>query len=103
MIGVGTTVESCSEGERLDSTPNITRAAQEFYLRSFPGGTSGKEPACQCRRCKETKIRSLGQEDPLEEGVAIHSSVIASKIPGTEGTWWATVYGITKSEVTQVK
>ena len=27
MIGVGTTVESYSEGERLDSTPNITRAA----------------------------------------------------------------------------
>ena len=38
----------------------------------FPGGTSGKEPACQCRR-QEMRVRSLAQEDPLEEGMAIHS------------------------------
>ena len=30
----------------------------------LPGGTSGKEPACQCRRCKERQVWSLGQEDP---------------------------------------
>ena len=35
----------------------------------IPGGASGKEPTCQCR------IRSLGWEDPLEEGMAIHSSI----------------------------
>ena len=29
-------------------------------------------------------IRSLGWEDPLEEGMAIHSSILAWKIPGTE-------------------
>ena len=40
----------------------------------FPGGSSGKEPACQCRR-NEMQVRSLGQEDPLEEGMATHSSV----------------------------
>ena len=78
MIGVGTaTVGSCSEGQRLGSTPNITRAAQEFQLQSFPGGTSDKEPACLCRRCKETWILSLGQEDPLEEAMAILSSITA--------------------------
>ena len=31
----------------------------------FPGGVSGKEPACQCRR-QETQVQSLGREDPLE-------------------------------------
>ena len=32
----------------------------------------------------ETWIRSLGWEDPLEEGMAIHSSILAWRIPWTE-------------------
>ena len=32
---------------------------------------------------RETQVRSLGQEDPLEEGVATHSSILAWRIPGT--------------------
>ena len=32
----------------------------------------------------ETRVRSLGQEDPLEKEMAIHSSIIAWKIPWTE-------------------
>ena len=38
--------------------------------------TSGKELAFQCRR-HETCIRSLGQEDPLEEEMATHSNILA--------------------------
>ena len=30
---------------------------------------------------QETRVRSLGWEDPLEEGMATHSSIIARKIP----------------------
>ena len=41
---------------------------------AFPDGTSGKEPACQCRR-HEMWVWSPGREDPLEEGMATHSSV----------------------------
>ena len=33
---------------------------------------------------QEAGIRSLGQEDPLEKGVAIHSSILAWRIPRTE-------------------
>ena len=33
---------------------------------------------------RETQVRSLGWEDPLEEGMAAHSSTLAWKIPGTE-------------------
>ena len=32
----------------------------------------------------ETQVRSLGQEDPLEEGMATHSSILAWRIPWTE-------------------
>ena len=33
---------------------------------------------------RETQVRSLGQEDPLENEMASHSSILAWKIPGTE-------------------
>ena len=33
---------------------------------------------------QETWVQSLGQEDPLEEGLAIHSSILAWRIPMTE-------------------
>ena len=42
------------------------------------GGAPGKEPACQFRRW------SLGQKDPLEEGMASHASILAWRIPRTE-------------------
>ena len=50
----------------------------------FPGGAGGKEPSCQCRR-HETQALSLGREDPLEEGMVILSSILAWRIPQTEG------------------
>ena len=33
---------------------------------------------------RETKVRSLGQEDPLEKEMATHSSILAWKMPWTE-------------------
>ena len=33
---------------------------------------------------QETRVRFLGQEDPLEEGLATHSSILAWRTPGTE-------------------
>ena len=53
-------------------------------LLGFPGGTRGKEPTCQCRRCWEMQVRSLGWEGPLEKGMATHSTILAWKIPWTE-------------------
>ena len=38
---------------------------------------------------QETQVRSLGQEDPLEEEMATHSSILAWRIPCTEEPWWA--------------
>ena len=36
---------------------------------------------------QETQVSSLGQEDPLEKGIAAHSSTLAWKVLWTEGTW----------------
>ena len=44
-----------------------------------------------------TQVPSLGQEDPLEEGMATHSSILAWRILMDRGAWWATVHGVTKS------
>ena len=37
-------------------------------------------------------------EDPLEEGMATHSSILAWRIPKDRGAWWATVHGVTKNQ-----
>ena len=42
----------------------------------------------------EAWVRSLGWEDPLEEGMATHSSILAQRIPMDRGAWWATVHGV---------
>ena len=46
----------------------------------------------------ETWVQSLGREDPLEEGMATHSSILAWRIPMDRGAWWTTVCGVTKSQ-----
>ena len=46
---------------------------------------------------QETWVRSLGWEDPLEEGMATHSGILAWRIPMGRGAWWATVHGVAKS------
>ena len=37
----------------------------------------------------DTWVLSLGWEDSLEEGMAIHSSILAWRIPMDKGVWWA--------------
>ena len=46
----------------------------------------------------ETWVRLLGWEDPLEEGMATHSSILAWRIPIDRGAWQATVHGVAKSQ-----
>ena len=48
---------------------------------------SGKEHACQCRRCKGHRLDPCVQghrEDPLEDSMAAHSSTLAWRIPWIE-------------------
>ena len=43
------------------------------------------------------QVPSLGREDPLEEGIASHSSILAWRIPMDRGAWRATVHRVAKS------
>ena len=49
----------------------------------FPGGSAGKESACNAGDW----IQSLGWEDLLEKGTATHSSTLAWRIPGLYSPW----------------
>ena len=44
-------------------------------------------------------VQSLGWEDPLEECMATHSSILAWRIPIDRGDWQATVHGVTRSQI----
>ena len=43
-----------------------------------------KESSCNAGDTRETRVLSLGQEDPMEEGMAVNSSIVAWRIPWTE-------------------
>ena len=53
---------------------------QLIFVYFYTGGISGKESASKCRRYKRLRVQSLGWEDPLEEGMATHSNILAWKI-----------------------
>ena len=46
---------------------------------------------------QETRVQSLGREDPLEKGVATRSSILQEN-PMDRGAWQATVLGVAKSQ-----
>ena len=51
-----------------------------MITEGFPRGSLIKNlPAVQ-----DTRVQSLGWKDPLEKGIATHSSILAWRIPGTE-------------------
>ena len=51
----------------------------------FPCGSDDEDPAY-----------NEGQEDPLEKGMATHSSILTWPIPMDKGALWATVYKVTR-------
>ena len=65
--------------------------------QGFPGGSVVKNlPAIQ-----ETWVRSLGWEDPVEEGMATNSSILAWKIPWTEEPGGLQSMGHKESDTTE--
>ena len=46
-------------------------------------------------------VQSLGQEGPLEEGMATHSGMLVWRIPMDRGAWSATVHGVAEWDPTE--
>ena len=83
-------LQSLCTDNRIRTRVLISRAAWKqrvgcfalflFNILGFPGGSVVKNlPAMQ-----ETWVQSLGQEDPLEKGMATHASLLAWRIPWTD-------------------
>ena len=79
-----TTLESFGGGEGLQNVADRGPCKDLMCSVIEASGASGKESASQCRRCKKWGFSSLGWEDPLEEEMATHSSILAWRIPVTE-------------------
>jgi len=63
----------------------------------FLGGSAVKNPPELQNTQKTLWVRSLGQDDPLEEGMATQSSILALKNPMDRGVWQATAHRVTRS------
>ena len=90
-----------------DNTPTLY---QLYMKRDFPGGTSDKEPICQCRRRKRHGFNPWSGRSP---GGGQHTPVLLFLIylllqysclenPMDRGSWWATVQRVAKTQ-TQLK
>ena len=64
----------------------------------FPRGSDGKESACSVAH---SKVRSLGQEDPLEKEMATHSSILTWRIPGQRSLVGYSPLGHKESKMTE--
>ena len=58
-----------------------------------PGGSDSRT----CLQMQETWIKSLDQEDPLEEGLVPDLSILAQRIPKDRGASWAAIYEVVQS------
>ena len=82
--------------------PGIWIGSPPSFPRGFPDCSVIKNlPTIQ--ETQETWVQFLGWENPLEEEMATHSSILAWKILWARGTWWATVHGVAKSQDTSDK
>ena len=66
-------------------------------MSGFPGGSDSKASACNVGDLNS--IPGLGRSPG--GGMATHSNILAWKIPMDRGAWWATVHGVTKSQMTE--
>ena len=86
---------ACNAGDP-GSTPGLGRSPGEGigYLLQYSWASLVAQMVKNLPVMRETWVPSVGWEDPLEEGMATHSSILAWKIPIDRGAWWATVHGV---------
>ena len=89
---------ACNAGDP-GSIPRLGRSPEEGigYPLQYSWASLVSQMVKNLPAMRETSVRSLGWEDPLEEGMATHPSILAWRIPMDRGAWRATVHGVTKS------
>ena len=69
-------------------------------MEGFPGGSAAKNPPVMLEQ-QEMQFRSPGQEDPLEQGMATHSRILAWSIPQTDEPGGLQSMGCKKLDMTE--
>ena len=89
---------ACNAGDP-SLTPWLGRSLGEGigYPLRYPGAFLVTEMIKNLPAMWETWVRSLGWEDPLVDGMATHSSILAWRTPMDKGVWRATGHGVTES------
>ena len=89
------------------SPPDSTPLSMEFSRQEYWSGLLFPPPrfllvirVIHSGATQETRVWLLGWEDALEEGMEIHSSILAWRILMDRGVWRATVHGVTESDTT---
>ena len=85
-----------SPGGRSELLASVFSSTKWKRQASLGAQTDKKPPAI-----RETWVRPLGWENPLEKGPATHSSVLVWRTPMDRGAWWPAVHGVTKSRTRQ--
>ena len=83
---------ACNAGDP-SSIPGSGRSAGEGigYPLQYSSASLVAQMLKNLPAMQETWIQSLGWEDPLEEDMATHPSILAWRSPMDRGAWWATV------------
>ena len=86
---------TCNAGDPA-LIPRLGRYARERigYLLQHSWASLVAQMVKKPPEMQESRVRSLGWEDPLEERMATHSSIHPWRIPVDRGAWWATVHGL---------
>ena len=80
------------------SFPTVSRGGTREDCNMRCLGLLMAQVAKNLHAMQETRLRSLGQEDPLEKGIATHSSILAWRIPWTEELGGLRSMGLQKVE-----
>ena len=76
---------------------NLAYLQRYVIITSFPGGTNGKELACQSRRCKSHRYNPWVRKTPGEgHGNPIQYSCM--EIPMDRGAWWVKIHRVVQSQ-----
>ena len=80
----------------------IPQGTMLYANYSFPGGSSGKEPTCQCRRHKRHGFSLWVGKIPWRRAWQPTPEFLLGESPWTEEPWWSTVHRVPQS-LTQLK
>ena len=73
-------------------------AKHSTALSTIKSASRGVEMIKNLPEVQETWVQSLRWEDPLEKGMATHSSILGWRIPVGRGAWQASVHGVSKTQ-----